>query len=162
MAYEFYVTVEGKRTGRFHEEAAGGKGKAAGKVTGLAFDYSVDSPRDQATGMATGKRVHHPISFVKQWGASSPQFFLALVTNDVLSTVLFEFMSTSEVGKQQVFHTIKLTNAAVSAIEQFVAHDDQDARDARALEKISLTFQRIEITNLDANTTAMDDMFGPP
>ena len=160
MAYEFYVTVESKKTGKFREETGGGKGKVPGRVTGIAFEYSVDSPRDAASGMATGKRVHHPVSFVKQWGASSPQFFSALVSNDVLTSVLFEFMITSEMGKPQVFHTIRLTNVAVTAIEQLVAHDDEDVHDARPLEKISMMFQKIEITNLDGNTSAVDDWVG--
>ena len=162
MAYEFYVTVESKRGGKFREEPTGVKGKATGKITGLAFDYSVDSPRDAATGMASGKRVHHPISFVKQWGASSPQFFSALVNNDVLTSVLFEFVSTTDLGKPQVVHTIKLTDAGLASIEQFVAHDDQDVHDARPLERISMTFRKIEITNLDGNTTAVDDWMDAP
>ena len=31
------------------------------------------SPRDVATGMASGKRQYAPIKIVKEWGAASPQ-----------------------------------------------------------------------------------------
>src|SRR5438067_10481771 len=43
---------------------------AAGKVTGASY---IVSPRDSATGMATGKRQYAPVKFVKEWGAASPQ-----------------------------------------------------------------------------------------
>lgn len=38
-----------------------------------ALHYEVRSPRDSASGMASGKRTHHPVTFVKEWGASTPQ-----------------------------------------------------------------------------------------
>lgn len=40
-----------------------------------AAHYNVKSPRDSASGMASGKRTHHPVTFVKEWGPSTPQFF---------------------------------------------------------------------------------------
>jgi hypothetical protein len=36
--------------------------------------YDVKSPRDAGSGMASGKRTHHPVTFVKEWGAATPQF----------------------------------------------------------------------------------------
>jgi len=37
-----------------------------------AADYSV-KPRDAASGQASGKRMHKPITFVKEWSAVTPQ-----------------------------------------------------------------------------------------
>jgi len=42
---------------------------AAGKLTDASY---VVSPRDMATGMASGKRQYAPVKFVKEWGAASP------------------------------------------------------------------------------------------
>ena len=42
----------------------------AGKVTDASY---VISPRDSASGMATGKRQHAPVKITKEWGAASPQ-----------------------------------------------------------------------------------------
>jgi hypothetical protein len=44
--------------------------------TGATLDsaqYTVTSPRDIATGQASGKRMHKPFTIVKEWGAASPQ-----------------------------------------------------------------------------------------
>lgn len=40
-----------------------------------AGHYYVKSPRDTSSGQATGKRTHHPVTFVKEWGASTPQLY---------------------------------------------------------------------------------------
>jgi hypothetical protein len=39
-----------------------------------AVHYNVQSPRDSASGMASGKRTHKPIKIYKEWGPSTPQF----------------------------------------------------------------------------------------
>lgn len=36
--------------------------------------YNVKSPRDSASGMASGKRQHGSVTIVKEWGPSTPQF----------------------------------------------------------------------------------------
>ena len=38
-----------------------------------AAEYSVMSPRDAASGQASGKRMHKPVTFVKEWSATTPQ-----------------------------------------------------------------------------------------
>lgn len=43
---------------------------AAGKVTEASY---VITPREAASGMATGKRQYAPVKIVKEWGAASPQ-----------------------------------------------------------------------------------------
>lgn len=45
--------------------------------------YTVKSPRDAATGQASGKRTHHPVTFVKEWGATTPQLAAIRPTYDV-------------------------------------------------------------------------------
>ena len=37
-----------------------------------AVYHTVKSPRDAASGQATGKRMHKPITITKEWGASTP------------------------------------------------------------------------------------------
>jgi hypothetical protein len=45
--------------------------------------YSVKAPRDSASGMASGKRTHKPVTFVKEWGPSTPQLRAITPTYDV-------------------------------------------------------------------------------
>jgi len=45
--------------------------------------YQVISPRDAASGQATGKRMHKPFTIVKEWGAATPQLMAMKTSYDV-------------------------------------------------------------------------------
>ncbi|MDB5699219.1 MAG: hypothetical protein JWN69_2023 [Alphaproteobacteria bacterium] len=45
--------------------------------------HYVKSPRDSASGQASGKRMHKPFTFVKEWDAASPQLLQMKPTYDV-------------------------------------------------------------------------------
>ena len=158
MAYEFYVTIEGTKQGRLAGESKRAVHK--GKLPGIGFSYEVKSPRDTASGQASGKRQHGAVTFTKEWGAASPQLFSALVSNEVIKSALFEFVRTNEIGVEHVFHTIKLTNASVTAIHQYIAAQEDIDLDNAELEDVALTFRGIEMTNVDAKTTASDTLVG--
>ena len=74
--------------------------------------------------------------------------------------MLFEFVRTNDNGEEYVFHTIKLANALINEIEQYVEPPTTQSQDTGPLEKISFTFQRIEIENIDGQTMAVDDWRG--
>ncbi len=40
-----------------------------------AAHYNASSPRNISPGQATGKRTHQPVTFVKEWGATTPQLY---------------------------------------------------------------------------------------
>lgn len=45
--------------------------------------YQVKGARDAGSGMASGKRQHKPVTFVKEWGAATPQLSAMKATYDV-------------------------------------------------------------------------------
>jgi len=49
----------------------------AGGVLKSAAIRTVNAPRDASSGMATGKRQHKPVTFVKEWGAQAYGFSFA-------------------------------------------------------------------------------------
>ncbi len=141
----FYVTIEGAKQGQFKGEGS------RNKIEGLKLFYEVSSPHDPATGQASGKRQHKAVTITKEWGAATPQLFQALVTNEALKSVLFEFIRTTPQGQDEVYYTVKLTNASVSHLKQYT--DESGAE----LEDVSFTFQRIEIDHRPGRTSASDD-----
>ncbi|HJX48878.1 MAG TPA: type VI secretion system tube protein TssD [Gaiellaceae bacterium] len=112
-------------------------------LTGLS--HEIISPRDPASGLATGKRQHKPIVFTKQLDSTTPLLLNALVTNETLTSVLIGLLRNG----QQVA-TIKLTNASVA---DYTDHGDT--------EHWSLTYQKIEWTWVDGGITASDDWEAP-
>ena len=43
-----------------------------GGAAAAVYYYTVKSPRDAASGQASGKRMHKPFTITKEWGASTP------------------------------------------------------------------------------------------
>jgi type VI secretion system secreted protein Hcp len=143
VAYEFYVKIQGKKQGQFKGEST--RAGHSDRLVGIAFSFEVDAPRDIATGQASGKRQHKPVLFVKEWGAASPQLYQAATTNEVLSSVVFEFVTTSADGEERVAETVTLTDATISKLKRTA-----DARSEFAdhghptLDEVEFTFQKIE------------------
>ena len=157
MGYPFYISIDGQKQGKFTGDA-NGDGRA-GKIAGIRFFSETVAPRDAATGHASGKRIHKPILFTKEWDKSSPLLFKALVTNEVLKSVLFEFVRTNADGEEGVHFTVKLTNASIASVKSYLDLTDTsgDSYDAHELEDVELTFQKIELEDVDGKTTAVDD-----
>jgi type VI secretion system secreted protein Hcp len=162
MGYPISVSIKGKKLGVFKGEGTQTNDKD--KILASKFSYEVKSPRDAATGHASGTRQHSAIKIVKEWGAATPQIFTALVTNEVLQEVTLEFRRANANGEEYVYYRIKLTNASVSEIRQF--SDDSNALTGGSsakhptdmqLEEVSFTFQKIEMESLDGKTAAFDD-----
>jgi type VI secretion system secreted protein Hcp len=166
MAYEFYVTVKAQTQGDFKGESP--RKPHAAKAAGISYQHEINSPRDVATGLPSGKRQHKPIRFTKEWGASSPQYFQALVTNELLPSVLFEFIKTTKEGKEDIYYTIKLVNATISNIRYMTGTGESagsakttSTYDTHELEEISFTYQRIEVEHKVGKTSAIDDWEQP-
>jgi type VI secretion system secreted protein Hcp len=164
VAYEFYITIEGSKQGLFKSSFDGRNEKGAPaarkhRIAGIKYLSETTSPRDAATGLASGKRIHKPITITKQWDAASPQLFQALVENETLKSVLFEFVKTNPNGTEEIYHTVTLKNAAVSNIRSYLDLTDTsgDPYDAHELEDVSFVFEKIEIENREGKTAASDD-----
>jgi type VI secretion system secreted protein Hcp len=116
-------------------------GKIADAVEVSAVSHEIISPRDAASGLATGKRVHKPFVLTTQWGTSTPLLIAALVANENLTSVLVGLLRN---GTQ--FATVKLTNANLS---DYAQHGDTAT--------FSFTYQKIEWTSA-GGTSASDDL----
>ncbi len=151
-----YVAIDGVKQGKFKGESS--KLTHRDTIGVVGFNYEVVSPRDAATGQATGKRQFSPITFTKEWGAASPQLLQALYSNETLKTVTFEFYRLDASGKEYVYQAVTLTNANVAKINKEGGNlPSGKSVDTYELETISLTFQKIEITDSQGKTSAIDD-----
>jgi type VI secretion system secreted protein Hcp len=150
----FTVTIKGQKQGFFHGSAHSHLSKD--EILCFKFDYSVISPRDAASGLPTGKRQHKPIMIEKEWSAASPQIFRALVTNENLPTVVFNFYKAGADGTEKVDYRITLTNAFINSFHQHIGDPNPEGTlDTKRYEDVSFTFQKIQIDT--AGETAVDD-----
>ena len=70
-------------------------------------DYQVKGPRDSASGMASGKRTHKPVTFVKEWGPATPQLMAMKPTYDVKKVE----GSGAKTMAEDSWHHVTLANA---------------------------------------------------
>jgi type VI secretion system secreted protein Hcp len=145
-----FVAAKGKKLGALKGEST--RKGTEHQFAALSLDYELSSPRDLATGQATGKRRHSPVSIVKEWGAASPQLFQALVGNEVLEAVDIDCHGTLEDGKTAIVHKLKLSNASVASILQSGGGD----AGPRELETVAFTFGKIEQLTPDGAVLASD------
>ena len=155
MAYEFYMSIEGTKSGKFKGESTREAWKD--KMPGIAFRSEVVSPRDMSAGSASGRRQHRPLLVSKKIGASTPLIANALCQNEVLKSVLLEFPIRDAAGKETVAFTIKLTNATIAGHRIVLPDFQGEQKDRDVMEEVEFTYQKIEWEHKIAKTMAMDD-----
>ncbi len=139
------MAVVGQRQGAFKGDDFSLARNSAGLINVLAFSAEVLSPRDPATGQASGHRQWKPVVVTHLLGGSSPQFMDAASTNETLKSVVINFYHSDRAGKEINYFRVTLTNANVSDVRQYSSGGD-------VLEDDSLTFQKIREQDFVAKT----------
>jgi type VI secretion system secreted protein Hcp len=162
MALNAYLTLKGQKQGNINGSVTQ-KGRE-NSILIHSFDNEILSPRDPASGLATGKRQHLPLVIVKEVDQSSPKLWTALVSNETLITWELRFWVPGvpvTAGEKQIY-TVILTNASIASMHEFMKDDQVPSQATLPLqEQISFTYQKIEWTWMDPAITAMDDWEAP-
>ena len=123
----------------------------------LTISTGVTSPRDPATGLPTGKRLHQPLTILKDVDKASPKLFLAAVTNENLTSVDCVFYRNQRNGTMQKYFRVTLTNASVA--EDDINGNGQINDGVR--ESVQFTYQKITLEDLISGVIAEDDWEAP-
>ena len=160
MALNAYLTLKGESTGEIK-----GSVTQAGRedsIMVIGVDHEVESPRDAASGLPTGKRRHKPITITKEIDKSTPLFYTLLVNNENITEWKLQFWTPSPSGKEIQHYTISLTNASISGIRaEMLNNKYPENMQHKEREHISFTYQKIEWTWEDGGITAEDDWEAP-
>jgi hypothetical protein len=103
------------------------EGRSWSDIGVLGFQIEVTSPRDVATGLASGKRQYKPVQVVKSLDKSSPKLFQALTTNEVLTSVSFLFSNHKIQHKNGAFRSIKRFHGPSGELCEEVVLDFEDS-----------------------------------
>lgn len=142
------MMVKGQKTGVFKGDSLQ-KGHAD-QIVVSAFALDLVSPRDPATGQATGRRTYKPIMVTKEMDQSSPQFMNAAATNENLLTVVINFYETTRTGAEVNFYRVTLTDAHITEVSQHTAGSTVD-------EDVFFVFTKIEEDSLTGHTSFTDE-----
>lgn len=157
---EYFISIKGLRQGQFKGDQPDRVGRADW-MAGTAFTLELDQPRDEHTGLPTGRRQWKPIQITKQWGAASPQILQALATNETLNPVIFEFTRMTPDGKEQVYQTITMTNATIVNVNRSLGPDGSQEIHSNEIEVVEFTFQKITMQDTAGGTVFTDDWAAP-
>jgi type VI secretion system secreted protein Hcp len=147
-ATSVFLELKGAKMGDI-KGGASKKGRE-GALEVIAVSHEIVSPRDAASGMATGRRQHKPIVLTVRVDQSLPLLYAALTSNESL-TATIPFIVRDD-GKDAVEWQIKLTNARISGIKLSAT-----GADASDVVDVSFVYQKIEWTWTDGGLTHIDD-----
>lgn len=164
-----YLTAEGKTqgsitSGAFTADSVGNIYQEGheDEVLVQAFDHVVTVPTDVQSGQPTGQRMHKPLTITKVFDKSSPLFYNALTTGELLSKCTLNFYRTSSEGTQEKYFQIELEDAIVTNIKAFMYNcQDPTKSHFTHLEDISFTYRRITWSHTVAGTSGSDDWRAP-
>lgn len=160
MALNAYLKLEGETQGPID-----GSVTQAGRedsIMVIAFDHSINSPRDAASGLPTGKRQHGPVTIVKEIDKSTPLLLQALTQNENIKTFKLDCWQPSSTGQEVQYYTIELVNASISKITQRMLNNKTpENMQYKEFEEISFCYQKIIWTFQDGGITAEDDWEAP-
>ena len=156
-ADSMYLKVSGNMQGPF-KGGISQKGHE-NQIKVLEYSYQVVSPRDMASGLPTGKRMHKPFVITMELDKASPQLFNAIVNNETCTVELQLWrpqMKSMGTGMEVEAMTIQLTNAGISSYALKTVEGPAGKTPTTVVE-VSFTFQKITMTWVDGGITGMDD-----
>ncbi len=165
MALNAYLKMKGQKSGEVKGSVTQ-KGRE-GKIMVVAYSHEIVSPRDAASGLPTGKRMHKPLVITKEIDKASPILYNILTTNENVPEFELQFWKPQSsaaggVGSEVQFYTIKLTNANIASIREYML-DNKIPENMKIppMEQVSFTYQKIEWTWVDGGITSEDDWEAP-
>jgi len=160
MALNAYLKIKAQKQGEVKGSVTQ-KGRE-GKIMVIAVSHEIVSPRDHASGLPTGKRMHKPMVITKELDKSTPLLYNILVNNENITEWELQFWQPSSTGAEKQHFTIKLTNANIASISFRLANNKHpDLMKFAEYEEIAFTYQKINWTWVDGGISAEDDWEAP-
>ncbi len=163
MALNAYLKITASKQGIIKGSCIQ-KGKE-GLIEIIAFDHEIISPRDAATGQATGRRQHKPLVITKELDKSTTALSKALIQNEALTSFELKFYAPNKMGTAggqgtQVNHfTIRLKNASVVGIRTIMPNNKNPELSKYAeYEECSFVYEEIEWVWTDGGLTTNDSL----
>src|SRR5512144_1187773 len=114
MALNCYLRLKGQKQGEIKGSVTQ-KGRE-NSIMVIAVSHAIVSPRDSASGLPTGKRMHKPFVITKELDKSSPLLYNCLVNNENIPEWELQFWTpqlsaATGSGAEKQHYTVKLINA---------------------------------------------------
>ena len=160
MALNAYLTLKGQKQGEIKGSVTQ-KGRE-NSIMVIATQHEIVSPRDPASGLPTGKRMHKPFIITKELDKSTPLLYNVLTNNENITEATLKYWTPNKDGSEKQHYTVKLTNANIASINFRMPNNKHpDLMKFAEYEEVAFTYQKIEWTWNDGGITADDDWESP-
>ena len=165
MALNAYLNLKGQKQGDIKGSVTQ-KGRD-GKIMVIAVSHDIVSPRDPASGLPTGKRMHKPFVITKELDKSSPLLYSVLCNNENIPEWNLEFWTPqisakTGTGSEVQHFTVKLENANIASITFRMANNKHpDLMKFAEYEEVAFTYEKITWTWKDGGIESEDSWAAP-
>ena len=157
MALPGYMNISAENQGAIEGECdLDGR---EGSIVVLGIDHSVKLPTDQR-GLPNGRRIHLPITLLKELDRTSPMLYQALSDGELLSEVTIDWYRMDGAGMEELYYRQTLKNAQITAID-FEVEASSDISNSRIghMEKVSFIYDSITWSH-EVDGIEYEDNFG--
>jgi len=139
-----HLELEGERQGRI-EGSCDQEGRE-GTILIYGMNQEIHIPRDPRSGLPSGKRIHGPLTVVKEFDKASPKLYQALCTGEHLRATL-KWYRLDPTGTEEHYFTHTLEDAITVSMKPYspIAFLPEN-EPFRHMEEISFTYSRIKWT----------------
>ena len=160
MALTGYLTLEGQSQGKMEGDCTQ-KGREK-TILVYAVDHTVEIPRDNLTGKASGQRIHRPLTITKHTDPASPLIYQACAAGEEFKKWQLDYYHIDEKGQEKLYYSITLEKAIAVAVRHTKRHVmDENNKPYHDEEEVSFTYSGITWENKEANKTASDSWDKP-
>ncbi len=145
MAMPCHLTITGEKLG----EIRGSCDMRGRENTILVYElhHSIGMPKSPNNGFPTAKRVHNPLTVVKEVDQSSPKIFQACVTGEQLKDVTLKYYRITKQGTEEHYYTTKLEEAIVVGYSPYIPVTLKSSNDVlKHMESVSFAYKKIKVT----------------
>ncbi len=160
MAMTSYMTLTGASQGAIEGDCT--QTGRENQILVYAADHSIEIPRDQHTGLATGQRIHNPFSVTKHIDKATPKLQQACTTGENMTNVEIDFYQINPKGQEEHYFTIKLENAIIVQTRIYKPMTFlSENKPYHDMEEIQFTYEKIIWTYEPDGVEAEDDWKNP-
>jgi type VI secretion system secreted protein Hcp len=157
MPMPCHLELEGEKSGKI-EGSCDHKGRE-----GTILVYSFNHEIHPQSGLPSGKRIHGPLTIVKEFDKSSPKLYFSCVSGEHMKTVKIKWYRISVKGTEEHYFTHELTDAIIVSMKPFVPMVFlKENEPYRQMEEVSFTYRKIKWTFEDGGIESEDDWSETP
>ncbi|WP_108652672.1 type VI secretion system tube protein TssD [Dongshaea marina] len=155
MAFTIYMSVTGAHQGPILGSCAQA-GEKRNKILVYALSHQIEIPTDTHQAVATGQRIHAPLTVSKGRDVASPKLLQACCSGERCSVTL-DFYQISADGEEYLYYQVTLNNAIIVSRKGLTPttflRKHQPYPD---LEEVSFSYSEIIETHTQGNIETID------